>query len=230
MRETNQKIKNLKDVMEFMAPFAGGSVPTYSLQIDDEYLQWVGWIAQKQEEFATRAFWRRLLTREEIQIEDDVTVLPDRFHKPNGLYILEVDGEDYADPDNPKLTVEMIGDPSDEDFGKWQMRFKEKQPAQDAILWYFAAPPVPTEPKDIILLPGDMIGYGALGEYFRSIGADGSQDKAELDAENRFIEYTALEMIPPKYELLTMNKGKNIDRVAYQKQFYQRRGRYFRNY
>lgn len=231
MRETNQVIRTLRDVMEkVMAPSAGGSMPDFSTNPEDEYMQWVSWIQQKQEEYAVRAFWRRLLTREEIEIEGDTTVLPDRFHKPNGLYVLDVDGVDYADPDNPQLTVEMITDPTDTDFGKWQIRFKDTQERKTAIIWYFANPPVPTDETDIVLLPGDMIGYSALGEYFRSIGADGSQDKAEEDAENRFIEYLSMEMIPPRHELLTIKTQQNVDRIAYQKQFYYRSGRYFRNY
>lgn len=208
-----------------MATFAGGTVP---LSGEEEYDQWVGWIKQKQEEYAVRGFWRRLLTREEIIINGETTVLPDRFHKPNGLYILDVDGVNYADEDAPLVSVEMIGDTEDEDFGKWQMRFKEPLTSQKtAVLWYFAAPPVPTESTDKLLLPGDMIMYAALGEYFRSIGMDGSQDKAEQDAENRFIEYISLEVIPPIYELLTTTKQSTMSRNNYLKQFYYRPNRYY---
>ena len=221
---TNQYISTLQQVLEALAPFAGGTVP---LTTDEEYAQWVGWIKQKQEEYAVRAFWRRLLTREEIVIEGETTVLPDRFHKANGLYILDVGGENYADEENPRVSVEMIGDLDDEDFGKWQMRFKDEiTTPTDAVLWYFAAPPVPVEPTDKLLLPGDMVMYAALGEYFRSIGADGSQDKAEMDAENRFLEYIGLEVIPPVYELLTTSKQNKVSRNEYLKQFYYRPNRY----
>ncbi len=224
MLQTNQFLKTLGDVLNAMAPFAGGTVP---LSGEEEYLQWLGWIKQKQEEYAVRGFWRRLLTREEIIINGETTVLPDRFHKPNGLYILDVEGVNYADEENPQVSVEMIGDIEDEDFGKWQMRFKTPLTSQKtAILWYFAAPPVPEDATDKLLLPGDMVMYAALGEYFRSIGMDGSQDKAEQDAESRFIEYISLEVIPPIYELLTTTKNSGISRNNYLKQFYYRPNRY----
>lgn len=221
---TNQVIRTLGDVLlKVMAPSAGGSVPATT---DEEYDQWVSWVQQKQEEYAKRGFWQRLLTREEITIEGDVTVLPDRFHKPNGLYILEVDGEDYADENNPKVSVEYINDPDDEDYGKWQMRFAETMPLMDAVIWYFAAPPVPTAESDFLLLPGDMVGFAALGEYFRTTGAEGSQDKSEADAENRFQEYISLEVIPPKHRLIKLRKDAHVDRIAYLKQFYHRPNRY----
>jgi hypothetical protein len=230
MRNTNQIIRTLGDVMRFvMAPSAGGTVPGNQ---EEEYSQWRSWIQQKQEEYAVRAFWRRLLTFEEIQISGDTTVLPDRFHKPNGLYLLIVEdsnGEitDYTDPDDPLVTVEMINDPEDEDFGRWQMRFKETQPTLTAKMWYFAAPPVPESETDIVLLPGDMVGFAALGEYFRTAGEDGSQDKSEQDAENRFQEYITLEAIPAKSELIRVSQ-KRTNRVGYLKQFYYRRNRFFR--
>lgn len=231
MRETNQVIRTMGDVMRYvMAPSAGGTVPGSN---EEEYAQWVSWIQQKQEEYAVRGFWLRLLTRETISIAGDTTVLPDRFHKPNGLYILEVpdpNGDEpinYADPDDPQVSVEMISDPEDEDFGKWQMRFKETQETATATMWYFAAPPVPEVESDTILLPGDMVGFAALGEYFRSAGEDGSQDKAETDAENRFQEYLTLEQIPERSKLLTVSQ-KRTDRVRYLKNFYFRRDRFYR--
>jgi hypothetical protein len=219
--ETNQVLRTLGNVFTYVAAFAGGSVP---LETDEEYAQWLLWVQNKQEEYAVRGFWRRLLTREEIVIEGDTTVLPKRFHKPNGLYILDVNGKDYADPDNPKLTVEMINDPNDTNYGKWQMRFVETQDTQNAILWYFANPPKPTEPNDYILLPGDLISYAVLGEYYRTTGAEGSQDKSEQDAENRFQEYMSLEVIPARHELLKFNRPR-VDRIANLKRMYYRNNR-----
>lgn len=210
-----------------MAPSAGGSVPEAN---SDEYNQWVGWIQQKQQEFAVRGFWRRCLTREEIVVSGDTTVLPDRFHKPNGLYVLQATNsngevEDWCDPDNKKVSVEMINDPEDSDFGKWQMRFPEPVPQQTVVIWYFANPPVPTQESDILLLPGDMVGFAALSEYFRTTGAEGSQDDARAEGENRFQEYISLELIPDRSELITVSR-KRIDRIAYQKQFYYRPNRH----
>jgi len=224
MLQTNQYLKTLGDILNAMSSFAGGTVPS---QGEEEYNQWVGWVKQKQDEYAVRGFWRRLLTREETTINGETTVLPDRFHKPNGLYVLDVDGVNYADEEKPLVSVEMINDPEDEDFSKWQMRFREPLASpKQAILWYFAAPPIPTEPTDKLLLPGDMIMYSALGEYFRSIGMDGSQDEAKMEAENRFIEYISLEVIPPIYELLTTTKEPIMSRNQYLKQFYYRPNRY----
>jgi len=218
---TNATIRTLDDCLTYIAAFAGGTVP---LTTDEEYAQWVFWIQVKQEEYAKRGFWRRLLTRETITIEGDTTVLPARFHKPNGLYLLDVDGVDYTDPDDPQLTVEMIGDPEDENYGNWQMRFKETQEEQSAVIWYFANPPKPTVGADLVLLPGDMISYAALGEYYRTTGAEGSQDKSELDAENRFNEYISLEVIPPRHKLITTNRVRQ-DRLGRLKRMYWRTNR-----
>lgn len=211
--------------MNFMSPFAGGSVPNST---DQEYLDWRRWIVNKQEEYARRAFWRRLLKRDVLDIEGESVVLPDDFNKHNGLYIFAVNGVDWAEENNEagiSLYVEMITDPDDEDFGKWQVVFSESVDSAEATIWYFANPPAPVDPTDKVLLPGDMIGYGALGEYFRTTGAEGSQDKAEEDAENRFTTYISLEMIPPKYELLRFatRGSKRVDYLA------NARSRYYRS-
>lgn len=198
----SSSILTLGDVLNFMAPFAGGSVPSNT---DTEYADWVRWIVNKQEEFARRAFWRRCLTREELNLDGEVTVLPDRFNRPNGLYVCSVDGVDWMDANNTdgqSIFIEMINDTEDEDFGKWQMRFGTEVDNKDAIIWYFANPPAPSATTDKLLLPGDMIGYAALGEYFRTANQEGSQDKAEQDAENRFQEYLSLEVLPSPNELL----------------------------
>lgn len=224
---TNQSVKTLQDVMNFMAPFAGGSVPSTE---DQEYDDWRRWIVNKQEEFALRAFWRRLLKREVITLDGESTVLPDDFNRPNGIYILAVDGIDWAEENNEAeqtIFVEMITDSEDTDFGKWQVVFSEAVSNKEATLWYFVNPPAPVDPTDVLLLPGDMIGYGALAEYFRTTGAEGSQDKADEDAENRFTTYLSLEMIPPKYELLRFaTRGTTrVDYIANARQRYYRPNR-----
>jgi len=218
--------------MDFMAPFAGGTVPSES---DDEYAQWISWIQNKQEEYARRAFWRRCLTREtiELTLDDETVVLPDRFYKPNGLFMLivtddsdstkTVDWNEAGNSDGQTIFVEMINDPDSSDFGLWQMRFDDAvEYTNTAVIWYFSQPPVPNALTDKILLPGDMIGFAALAEYYRQANQEGSQDKAEQDAENRFQEYLALEVIPDKSELLTNSENQvtRVDRLLKAKAYY----------
>lgn len=228
----NTTISTLGDVMDFMAPFAGGTVPSES---DDEYAQWISWIQNKQEEYARRAFWRRCLTREtiELTLDDETVVLPDRFYKPNGLFMLivtddsdstkTVDWNEAGNSDGQTIFVEMINDPDSSDFGLWQMRFDDAvEYTNTAVIWYFSQPPVPNALTDKILLPGDMIGFAALAEYYRQANQEGSQDKAEQDAENRFQEYLALEVIPDKSELLTNSENQvtRVDRLLKAKAYY----------
>lgn len=214
--EISSSIQTLGEVLNAMAPFAGGSIPDEN---DQEYTDWIGWIVRKQEEYARRAFWRRCLTREEISISagEEVTVLPDRFNRPNALFMVIVDGVDWNEnpnDDDQQIFVEMNNDITDADFGKWQMRYLNAPTvAVDAILWYYANPPKPVALTDKLLLPGDMIAYAALGEYFRTTGAEGSQDKAEDDAEQRFAEYLGIEVLPSKSELLSHSR--NARRVDY---------------
>jgi hypothetical protein len=225
---TNQTIKTLTDVLNFMSPFAGGSIPDEN---DSEYADWVRWIQVKQEEYAVRGFWRRLLTKVDLSIEKDeeTTLLPDNFHKSNGLYVLDVNGVDWAEDSNldgQVIFVEMCNDSTDEDFGKWRVRYSDT-PTEDvtATLWYFANPPKPVDSTDILILPGDMIGYGALTEYYRVANQEGSMDKAEQDAENRFNTYISMEMIPAKYELLNFSTrgSRRIDRLEVAKGYYKSR-------
>lgn len=219
-------IQTLGDVLSFMAPFAGGSVPDTD---STEYNEWVAWIQNKQEEYSRRAFWRRCLTREVITLtEGDTTqVLPDRFYKPNGLYMLIVDEIDWNEAGNSAgqtVFVEMVNDPDSSDYGKWQMRFDNEIEETDAtvIIWYFSQPAVPNASGDNLLLPGDMIGFAALAEYYRQANQEGSQDKAEADAENRFLEYLSLEVIPDKSELLVNSESQpsRVDRLLKAKNYY----------
>jgi hypothetical protein len=201
-------IQTLGDVLDFMAPYCGGSIPS---ETDSEYADWVRWIQNKQEEYARRAFWRRCLTRETITLNGETTLLPERFNRPNGLYMLIVDGVDWMDANNEdeqSVFVEMdnapytTGTTVNPNFGKWQMRFLDAPVSKSATIWYFSNPPKPVATTDKLLLPGDMIGFAALAEYFRTANQEGSQDKAEQDAENRFQEYLSLEVIPSPNELL----------------------------
>lgn len=233
--EIQSSIRTVSEVMSMMAAFAGGSIPSST---DAEYLDWLRWIQQKQEEYARRAFWRRCLTRVEMTLDGETTLLPDRFHKPNGLYMVIVNGVDWMDADNEDqqyVLVEMDNALYQEDgttpnanFGKWQMRFKDAPDSVDAVVWYYANPPKPVATTDILLLPGDLVGYAALGEYYRTSGAEGSQDKAEADAEARFQEYLMLESIPGKNDLLRFERSNTkTDRLQEAKNRY--RNRDYRN-
>ena len=228
--EVQTSIQTLDQVLAFMAPFAGGSVPDTD---DQEYTDWVTWIQNKQEEYARRAFWRRCLTRETITLtEGATTVLPDRFNKPNALYMLIVDndegeGIDWNEPGNSAeqtIFIEMINDNYSADFGSWQMRFDNEveDAVTTAVMWYFSNPPKPTAGSDKLLLPGDMIGFASLAEYARQANQEGSQDKFEEDAENRFQEYLTLEVIPDKSELQTnkQEQVKKIDHLVRAKGYY----------
>lgn len=232
--EAQTTIQTLGDVLAFMAPHAGGSVPDAD---STEYAEWVMWIKNKYEEYARRGFWRRTLTREVITLTADATthVLPARFFKPNGLYMCVVDGVDWnenGNSDEQTIFVEMVGDPGtveapNTDFGKWQMRFDNPVETTDAtvVLWYFAMPPIPGAAGDKIILPGDMIGFAALSEYFRQANQPGSQDDAKADAENRFSEYMALEVIPDKSTLLTNSEQQTnkVDRLVVARNQYRNR-------
>lgn len=224
---TNQVIKTLADVFNFMKPFAGGSVPDEN---SEEYEEWLLWVQTRQEEFARRGFWRRLLTRVPITLLGETTLLPTKFHKHNGVYVLDVDGVDWADPDNTEgrtIYVELDNDEDSDDYGQWQLRFPEAVASTSAILWYFANPPKPTGATDILLLPGDLVGYGALIDYYHKANQEGSMDQAKEDAENRFAEYLSLEMIPPRYELLSFatRSSTRIDRLQIAKGYYYRTNR-----
>ena len=83
----------VSDVMNFMAPYAGGSVPGVS---DPDYADWLRWIGLGQQDAANRGFWRRLLTKDDLTItaSAETADLPDNFYKPNGIYALYVNGID----------------------------------------------------------------------------------------------------------------------------------------
>lgn len=215
------------DIMNIIAPNAGGSVPDEN---SEEFGQWLLAIQMKYEEASRRGFWRRLLTRDTIVLrEDDTeTSLPDRFQRANSLYIFAIkdsEGNDVdwmdpdREPDGQQLYVEQVNDPDDDDFGKWKVTFREPitaaQAEEEAVIWYWATPPKPNANSDTLLLPGDMIAFGAMIEIFRSKNLPGSQDDARVEFENRLSTYLGMETIPPKNELLYFKTNpRGIDRTA----------------
>lgn len=227
MQEKTQFIETVSDVMEYMASFAGGVVPDKNT---DQYVNWLKYIQVKYEEASKRGFWRRLLTKDHLDlVEGDTELyLPVRFQRPNSLYVLVVDGVDLADPDRipdgQEIYIELDNDPTvvieDEEvinsnYGRWKISFKKAISSnQEALLWYFSTPPKPTTATDKILLPGDMVAYGALAEHFRSAHLVGSQDDARQEYENRINTYLAMEMIPARHELLQFaTNPRQIDRL-----------------
>jgi hypothetical protein len=203
MQDTSQVLSTCNDVFNFIAPNAGGSVPS---ETSKQYANWLRWLAVKQEEFARRGFWRRLLVKDTVtaSVGDTTALLPDAFHKANGLYVFQVGDEEWAEEGQNKLNVSMVMGGTD--HGKWQVEFVEALSADIAApIWYYRNPPVPTAGTDKITLPGDMLAFGLLAEYFRSNGALGSQDDARTEAENRFTSYLNLENIPARYELMTFS-------------------------
>lgn len=205
--DVSQILLTAGDVMSFIAPYSGGSVPSEG---SSEYNARLSWIGVKQEEYARRGFWRRCLRRETLSITADAetTTLPVSFHKVNGLYIMlvgDVDWMEDTNEDEQVLTIEMDNDPTSDTFTRWQVRYGTPvTETTSSTIWYYGNPPKPTTTADKLLLPGDMIAYGVLSEYYRSINADGSQDDARIEAENRFTSYMAQEVIPPKNEILRM--------------------------
>ena len=223
--EVQQFNSTIGDIMNLIAPHAGGTVPSSG---DEEYTQWFNAILMKYEEASRRGFWRRLLTKDDtlsVAVGDTDLILPDRFQRANSLYVFAItnaDGEtvDLADPDrvpdDQSIFVEQINDPTDEDFGKWRVSFATPiETASDVTLWYFATPPKPTLSTDVVLLPGDMLAFGAMIEIFRSKNLPGSQDDARQEYENRLSTYLAIETIPPRNEILQFKTNpRRIDRLV----------------
>jgi len=224
--EARGVITTLAGVMEFMAPYAGGSIPAAN---DIEYANWRRWIRLGQQDAANRGFWRRLLIPTTITItkDEDTISLPENFHKINGLYLLEVNGEDWAQPNNKagqRLYVYL-----DPDTATWKCKFLGFTPTEtitDAVLWYFYNPPMPVKEDDPIYLDGEMIGFYALKEYFRKARQPGSQDDARIEYENRLQELLALEVLPSRQELASWgNYYQHLGQSPSERQFYTGRGR-----
>lgn len=211
--DVQQNISTLGDVLEAMAPYAGGSVPPLS---DPEYANWVNWVNQGQEDAANRGFWSRLLTKSTLDITagEDTVTLPDNFHKRNGIFILSVDGVDWADSANElqqKLFVHL--NPT---TGVWEVMFTGFTPTVDATatLWYFYLPPKMVVEDDILFLDGKMVLFYALSEYYRTSGELGSLDDSRTEYNNRFSEGLNIDQLPAKNELISWQstyQNKNIN-------------------
>ena len=216
LSEVTQFISTVSEVMTYMSKFAGGSVPSAS---SEDWQNWLSYIQIKYEEASMRGFWRRLLTKTNLSLTkgDTEVYLPVNFQRANSLYVLVVDEVDLADPDrtpdNQEIYIEMENDKDSSNFGRWKVSFKEAiENTQSSLMWYWATPPKPTASDDKILLPGDMIAYGALAEYFRAANLEGSQDDARQEYENRLSTYLAMEQVPGRHELLKFaTKPRNVD-------------------
>ena len=232
MQTVTQFTETVGDIMSLMAPSAGGVIPDAD---SEEYAQWLLFIQTKYEEASKRGFWRRLLKKGTLTlaVDDESVYLPVDFQRANSLYICYVDGVDLSDPDrepdDQSIFVEMDSDIFLEDgvtansnFGRWRMTFSTPiETAEVAPIWYFCTPPKPEEDTDKVLLPGDMIAYGALSEVFRTTSLAGSQDDARTEYENRLNGYLAIEMIPGRNELLKFaTNPSRIDRLVRAKSRY----------
>lgn len=196
-----QVIQTLQDGLAEIAKYAGGTIPEAS---DPQYAEWVGWLNQGQEDAAERGFWSRLLTKaeQEIATDEDTATLPEDFHKRNGIFVLNVNGIDWAEAynkDNQTLFVNV------NESGEWTVNFRGLTPTADVTseLWYFRHPAVLVNPTDIFVLDGKMCVFYALAEYFRQAGELGSLDDARAEYNNRFEEGLGLDMLPSKQELLS---------------------------
>lgn len=202
---TNAVLSTVDEVFDFIKPNVGGAVPDSDT---DEYQDWLHWIQVRQEEFARRGFWRRLLKKTTLALTtaDETALLPADFHKPNGIYVMAVGDVDWAsegNTDEQMLFPELDLDFNSLTYGRWIVRFRDAISSDaTATMWYFANPPMPTTGSDKIILPGDMLGYAVMSDYFRADGSEGSQDDARVEANNRFNEYLTLEMLPAPGELL----------------------------
>ncbi len=219
MQTVTQFIQTVSDIMSLMAPSAGGVIPDVD---SEEYAQWLLFIQTKYEEASKRGFWRRLLKKGELTlaVDDESVLLPIDFQRANSLYICYIGGVDLSDPDrepdDQSIFVEMITDSTDLNFGRWRLTFSTPiETAEVAPIWYFCTPPKPEEGTDKVLLPGDMIAYGALSEVFRTTNLEGSQDDARTEYENRLAGYLSMEMIPGRGELLTFaTNPSRVDRLV----------------
>lgn len=217
----SQVISTLGECLSLMARYAGGSVPAST---DNQYAHWVRAIQLGQEDAAKRGFWGRLLTKSTLSITAaETAVLPDNFHKRNGIYVLNVGDEDWNNPanaDGQKLHVEMRS--SD---GKWIVRFIGYTPTASATgtLWYFYNPPLPTAESDPLYLDGEMIMFYALTEYFRSKKQLGSMDDARIEYNNRFQELIGLEVLPSPGELMNWKSyNQYLNHPRYDNNYYSR--------
>ena len=195
-------ITTLGEAMLFMAPHAGGSVPSST---DTAYSDWRRWIQLGQQDAANRGFWRRLLIKGSLSItaNSETASLPSDFGKVNGIHALfvgddDVDWNQANNDDGQKLFVYL--DPT---TAAWMVRFLGFTPTETTTgdLWYFYNPPKPVSDSDKLYLDGEMIGFYALKEYFRKARQFGSLDDCRIEYENRFSELLSLEVLPSPQEL-----------------------------
>lgn len=207
----------MQDVLEALAPYAGGEVPD---QGDEEYGWWVGWVQRGQADMAKRAFWRSLLTpRETITVEagSDKFYLPDDFYKHNGINELIYNGHDISKKDNELgMQIGVFQEramPGGQAVVKWYILFDQTFAEDTEMqLSYYANPPIPTTGTDQLSLDGEAIMFYALTEYYRQTGEAGSQDDANQSYENRFNELISLENLPQNQEThnWTMTDGGKV--------------------
>lgn len=216
MEIKRSNIENLGDCLQAISPYIGGSVPADSTS---EYQNLVRWISLAQEDAAKRAQWRRLLTKATLSLTagDTEVLLPDDFHRRNGLFMFIVGDVDWSEQDNP--TGALLNIVQDQTTGKWKILFN--LPIESdcvATVWYFFLPPTPVEQTDPLFLDGEMIMFGALKEHFRKARQPGSQDDARIEYENRLREQLSLDNTPTKQEIMRWSypeKFKRSDRGYY---------------
>ena len=194
-------IENLGDVLSAMASYAGGSIPASTTAAYD---QWVKWVQLAQYDIAKRGFWTRCLAKADLAIvaNQDYATLPADFFKRNGIYVLNVGGEDWASRAN--ASAQVLLPVKNQTTGAWIVKFTGYTPTTSSTgeLWYFYNPPVPTDLTDAVWFDGETIMFGALKEYFRQSRQPGSQDDARTEYENRFNENLNLEVLPTPQELM----------------------------
>lgn len=194
-------IENLGDVLAAMSSYAGGSIPASTTVA---YAQWVKWVQLAHYDIAKRAFWTRCLAKANLTIvaNQDYATLPADFFKRNGIYVLNVGGEDWASKSN--ASGQVLLPVKNQTTGAWIVKFVGYTPTTSAtgVLWYFYNPPVPVELTDPIWFDGETVMFGALKEYFRQSRQPGSQDDARNEYENRFNENLNLEVLPTSQELM----------------------------
>jgi hypothetical protein len=221
-----QVLQTLGDVMLWMAPYAGGSVPPPT---DPSYNNWRRWIQLGQQDAANRTFWRRFLIPQTITIEanEDIFVLPDSFNKINGMYLLNVNGVGWNLPNNEDgQRVWVYMDPATAKYHCKFLGFTPTETVENAVLWYFYNPPIPTDEADKMYLDGEMCGFYALKEHFRKNSQFGSMDDARIEYENRYEGFSDLEVIPSPQELIQWaNYSQYLGQSPSERQFYSGRGR-----
>ncbi len=195
-----QNIDTLGAGLAEIAKYAGGSVPQTT---DSQYEEWVGWLTSGQEDAAERGFWGRLLTPVDFTVTGGNTkdTLPEDFHKRNGIFVLDVNGIDWNEANNPDGQKLFVNKNSD---AEWEVHYRGFTPEETvtAKLWYFRHPGILTEESDPFILDGKMCTYYGLAEYFRQAGELGSLDDARAEYNNRFEEGLGNEMLPSPQELL----------------------------